>query len=148
LRITFHAIIANRKQARLEWVDVSKINLINVSLIILLLLTSVSILTQPVLAQTQIPDLTIIDAWQNGDQIHYIIKNNGPGNISGVSVPVSFYNALFIDGNLVAQDHITSPLAAGQQLERIFNYEYQATPPSNTIRIIADYQQKYNQTDR
>jgi hypothetical protein len=119
----------------------NKINLTSITLIIVLLLTSLGTLPQPALAQTQLPDLAIVNAWQPGNQIQYIVKNNGPGNISGVIAPVSFYNALFVDGKLVAQDHVTSSLAAGQQVERTFNYEYQVTPPSNTIRIIADYQQ-------
>jgi len=120
---------------------VSKSNLTSITLIILLLLTSLGILPQPVLAQTQLPDLAILNAWQTDNQIQYTIKNNGPGSLTGAIAPVSFYNALYIDGQLVAQDHVTSSLAAGQQLERTFNYQYQATPPSDKIKIIADYQQ-------
>lgn len=119
----------------------SKSNLTSITLIILLLLTSLGILPQPVLAQTQLPDLAILNAWQTDNQIQYTIKNNGPGSLTGAIAPVSFYNALYIDGQLVAQDHVTSSLAAGQQLERTFNYQYQATPPSDKIKIIADYQQ-------
>ena len=119
----------------------NKINLTSITLIIVLLLTSLGILPQRALAQTQLPDLAILNTWQTDNQIQYTIKNNGPGSISGAVAPVSFYNALYIDGQLVAQDHVTSSLAAGQQLERTFNYQYQATPPSDTIQIIADYQQ-------
>ena len=118
-----------------------RINVLISCLITLLVLASLIVIPRPALAQEQLPDLTVLDAWQTGNQIQYRIQNNGPGNISGVIALVSFYNALFVDDILVAQDHVTVPLAVGQQLERTFEYHYQATPPSNTIRIIADYQQ-------
>lgn len=125
----------------------NRMNLPTIALVVLSLLASLVIIPRPSLAQEQLPDLTVLDAWQAGSQIQYVIKNNGPGTISGAVAPASFYSALFIDGKLVAQDHVTSPLAAGQQLERTFNYKYQAAPLSNTIRIIADYQQNVKETN-
>lgn len=113
-----------------------------VALIIIVLLASVSVLPHSSLAQTQGPDLVVVNAWQTGSQIRYTVANKGLVNTSG-----SFYNALFIDGKLVAQDYITSSLAGGQQLERTFSYQHQAAPPSNTIRIIADYQQNIKEDD-
>jgi hypothetical protein len=124
-----------------------KVHIPIIVLIALSVLTFLITVPRPASAQQQSPDLTVLDAWQTGNHITYIIQNKGPGSISGVVAPVSFYNALFVDDKLVTQDHVTLPLAAGQQLERIFDYQYQMTSPSDTIRIIADYQQNIAEGD-
>ena len=92
-----------------------KVHIPIIVLITLSVLTFLIIIPRPASAQQQFPDLTVPDAWQVGNQIRYIIQNKGLGNISEVVAPVSFYNALFVDDKLVAQDHVTLPLAAGQQ---------------------------------
>jgi subtilase family serine protease/C1A family cysteine protease len=114
----------------------------------LVLLLSISGLFQPVImAQQQLPDLTITGAWLTDSQICYSIKNMGVVSAGGAGAPVSHYTALFVDGKQVAEDHITISIAPAQQLDRCFNYTFQMTLPQHTIRICADWKQNINESN-
>lgn len=109
---------------------------------LLLLLTNLVVMSEPSSAQQQLPDLVVLGAWQSGNQICYRIQNIGSASIGGVvGAPTNFYNALFIDGQPVAEDSVTTPLAPGQQLDRCFNYQFQMTSPQHTIMVCADWKQ-------
>ena len=86
-----------------------------------------------------LPNLTITGVWQEGDQIWYTIKNIGTGVIGPIMNGVSFYNTLSIDGNQVAEDHITTPLAPGQQLDRYFSPQWPAITGQYHVRVCADF---------
>ncbi len=92
-----------------------------------------------VAAPAALPDLKITDVWSSDGQLCYKVKNIGQGNVGGAVASVSFYNVLFIDGERVAEDLVTTPLASGQELERCFDYQWQMTPPEHEIRVCADW---------
>jgi hypothetical protein len=94
-----------------------------------------------VAAPAALPDLKITDVWNSDGQLCYSIKNIGEGSVGGAGAPISFYNVLFIDGERVAEDLVTTPLASGQELERCFDYQWQMTPTQHTIRVCADWEQ-------
>jgi len=94
-----------------------------------------------VAAPAALPDLKITDVWNSNGQLCYSIKNIGEGSVGGAGAPISFYNVLFIDGERVAEDLVTTPLASGQELERCFDYQWQMTPTQHTIRVCADWEQ-------
>jgi hypothetical protein len=106
------------------------------------LLVLLSPVIQPVKAQQQLPDLVISDIWQNGTTIWYRIQNIGQVSAGSLQVPFSFYNALFVDGQKVAEDNFNLILAAGQQADRSFSYQWQITPPQDVIGVYADYRQQ------
>ncbi len=110
--------------------------------VVVALLTGCLLAPQTVDAQQGLPDLVILDIWQNGATISYRIKNAGEASLGSPNLPPSFYNALFIDGKLAAEDHFTVVLAPGQQVERSFTYQWQVTPPQDTVRVYADYRQQ------
>jgi hypothetical protein len=97
--------------------------------------------------QLPLPDLTVLKAWQSGNQICYSIQNIGAASVGGAGAPMSFYNALFVDGMQVAEDYVTTPLAPGQQLDSCFNYQFQMTPPQHTIMVCADWRQNITESD-
>jgi hypothetical protein len=115
-----------------------KRNITTIIVVLLLLLTNF-LVSRPALAQQQLPDLVILKAWQSGSQISYTIENIGQGSAGNANAPVSYYNALYIDGKQVAEDHITAILAPGQQLDRFFNYQFQITSTPHTIKVVADW---------
>jgi len=90
-------------------------------------------------APPALPDLKITDVWSSDSQLCYSIENIGEGSVGGAVAPVSFYNVLFIDGERVAEDLVTTPLASGQELERCFDYQWQMTLTQHTIRVCADW---------
>ncbi|MCX6087756.1 MAG: hypothetical protein NTV78_01105 [Caldiserica bacterium] len=91
------------------------------------------------------PDLVITSASMADKQICYIIKNIGQGSITAtLAIPLSFYNALIVDGKQVAEDHITEPISAGQQLNRCF--DYRLTPGKHVVRICADSRQNIKES--
>ena len=106
-------------------------------LILLLLFSSLALISQPSLAEQQLPDLIVLDIWESGNQICYTVKNVGEGTV-GVIAPATFYNALSIDGQPVATDQVTTSLAPGAQIDRCFNYQWQMTEPQHTIEVCAD----------
>jgi hypothetical protein len=118
----------------------SKRNVTTIIVVLFLLLTNF-LVSRPALAQQQLPDLVILKAWQSGSQISYTIENIGQGSAGNANAPVSYYNALYIDGKQVAEDHITAILAPGHQLDRFFNYQFQITSTPHTIRVYADWKQ-------
>ncbi len=118
----------------------SKRNGTAILLVLLIILTNF-LMPRPVLAQTQLPDLVIPDVWQDGSQIRYTLSNIGQASAGNANVPVSYYNALYIDGVKVAEDHITTILTPGHQLERSFDYHFELEPPQQTIRVYADSRQ-------
>ncbi len=125
-----------------------RVRLIISAILFLTLLLSISGLFQPeLMAQQQLPDLTVIGAWSTDSQICYSLKNTGGGSAGGAGAPVSHYSALFIDGKQVAEDNITISMAPGQQLDRCFNYSFQMTLPQHTIRICADWRQNVNESN-
>ena len=113
------------------------------TLIAALLVSSLNILPHPAMSQgaPQLPDLVITDIWSDGSQICYTINNNGPGAVGAVA-PVTFQNALFIDDlqSPVETDSVTTSLAAGAQIDRCFDFQWQMTQQS-TIRVCADWGQ-------
>jgi len=116
--------------------------MISVTLTAVLLFSSLTVVSAPARAQQgQLPDLIISGAWQTDGQICYSIKNIGNASVGGAVAPTDFYNALFINGQQVAEDHFTVSLAPGQQLDRCFNYQWQAIPGQHNIMVCADRRQ-------
>jgi parallel beta-helix repeat protein len=78
------------------------------------------------------PDLVITDIWNVSNTIYYKVKNQGKAT-AGAS-----YTSLSIDGVFKAKDYV-APLASGATRTESFNYQWACTPPSNIIKVCADY---------
>ncbi len=83
-------------------------------------------------------DLEITDVYLDGFVIHYVFKNNGPGDLDGQTAPKGFRTTLSIDGKPVAQDLVEAVMPAGSQLDRTFDWQYAFSPPSDTISVLVD----------
>jgi hypothetical protein len=96
-----------------------------------------------VTAPSELPDLVVTDIEQDSDTIRYEIENIGGASvINPLGGTVSFYNALFIDDELVATDCVNiSEMAPGQWIDNAFDYEWEMTPPQHTLRVCADWEQ-------
>jgi len=115
--------------------------------LVLILLTYLGYGSYPSLAQQQLPDLIVPNVWQADNQIWYNLKNAGQGTVGSAAAPPSYYTALFIDGERVAEDHVTISLAPGAQLTRRFDYQWQGTPGQHTIRVCADWRQSIDESN-
>ena len=87
------------------------------------------------------PDLTITAMRHVGSSIYYTIANVGTAACGTPNQPASHYTALFIDGQLATQDHVTVSLNPGASVERQFAWQYAISGAQDTVRICADYQQ-------
>jgi hypothetical protein len=121
--------------------------LISAVLIVVLLLSTLAVLPTPSMAQQQLPDLVVPNAWQADSQIWYNLRNIGQGTVGSAGAPLSYYSALFIDGKRVAEDQVTTSLAPGQQLDRSFSYQWQPTPGKHTIMVCADSRQNIKESN-
>ena len=114
-------------------------SIICTALIAILLASTLNIIPHPALSQgaPELTDLVITDIWSDGSQICYTVRNNGPGAVGTI-----FWNALFIDDmqQPVETDGVTTSLAAGAQIDRCFDFQWQMTQQS-TIRVCADWGQ-------
>jgi subtilase family serine protease/C1A family cysteine protease len=107
-------------------------------LITVLMLSALALVPTPSMAQKQLPDLVVPDVWLVDSQICYYLKNIGEGSIPGAVAQPSYYSSLFIDGEPVAVDQVNVALTPGQQLNRCFKYQWQATLGNHTIEVCAD----------
>jgi len=115
---------------------------ISSAVIAALLLSSLTLVTQPSQAQQQLPDLVVVDVWESGSQICYTTKNIGDGSVGSAAAPATFYNALSIDGQQVATDKVSDIILAPEgQINRCFDYQWQMTQPQHTIEVCADWGQ-------
>lgn len=120
---------------------------ISTVLIAVLLFSTLALVPKPSMAQQQLPDLVVPDAWRADSQIWYHLKNIGQGTIGGGAAPPSYYSVLFIDGQQVAEDQVNVSLAPGPQLTRCFDYQWQATPGQHTLRVCADWGQNISESN-
>jgi len=116
-------------------------------LIAVFVFSTLALVPTPSIAQQQLPDLMVPDAWQADSQICYSIKNIGTASVGGAGAPVSYYSALFIDGQQVAVDQVNVSLVPGKQLDSCFKYQWQATPGQHTIRVCADWGQNITESN-
>jgi hypothetical protein len=79
-----------------------------------------------------LPDLWITDVWSRDSTIYYKIKNVG-GEKAGASS-----TSLIVDGVPATLDSVAS-LDLGVERTESFNYTWNCTNPSDTIRICADH---------
>jgi hypothetical protein len=105
------------------------------------------VLSVPALAETPLPDLTVADIWSSGTQIFYRIKNAGQAAAGSPNLPPNYYCALFMNGKQVAEDHITTILNPGQQVDRSFEYKWVISPPQDTVRVVADSRQQVTESN-
>ena len=124
----------------------------NIKRVIALLLITTLLLpstwiSQPSLAQQQLPDLIIVDISSADGQICCTLKNDGDGSVGSAAMPVTFWNALFIDDEYVASDAISTAeipggyIVPGQKIQRCFDYGWQMSQPQHTIKVCADWGQ-------
>jgi subtilase family serine protease len=66
---------------------------------------------------------------------------------AGAAAPVTYCNALFIDGEQVAEDCINNALEHDEELEKCFDYEWRITPPYDTIMVCADFGEDITESD-
>lgn len=92
-------------------------------------------------------DLEIMDVYLDGFVIHYIVKNNGPGDLDGQTAPKGFRTTLSIDGKPVVQDLVEAAMPAGTQLDRTFDWQYDFSPPSDTILVVVDADQDVTESN-
>lgn len=93
------------------------------------------------IAPPALPDLATTEVWHSDGQICYSIKNVGNASTGSAGAPTSFYNILLINGQQVAEDHITAPLSPGDQFDRCFDYQWKETPGRHAIKVCADQRQ-------
>ena len=87
------------------------------------------------------PDLTVTAMRHAGSNVYYTIANVGTAPCGTPNQPASHYSALFIDGQLATQDHVTVSLNPGASVERQFAWQYAISGTQDTVRVCADYQQ-------
>ncbi|MEM3062476.1 MAG: CARDB domain-containing protein, partial [Nitrososphaerota archaeon] len=90
----------------------------------------------------KLPDLVIIDIWENNSLIHYKVKNVGDAATSK-----SFQNCLSIDGKQVATHVITQVLQPGQEVEGVFDYVWQPAPGEHFVKVCADCKQEIQESN-
>ena len=93
------------------------------------------------------PDLIITKIWSVGKEIHYEIKNIGTAN-----APAGSKTALFVDGNFIMDDLVSTSLAPGESVERDFkNYDWttSCTPQHDVviIKVCADNNDDIDELD-
>jgi len=120
---------------------------ITILLLVIVFLPISGLWNQVSIAQQLLPDLTVVEVWDNKGQICYSLKNSGTGYAGNPGAPVSYYNVLYIDGKQVAEDHITILLEPGQQVDRCFNYQFQVTSSQHSIKVCADYKQNISESN-
>ena len=122
-----------------------KSKMLHVILVTAFLLSSSALISQTTHAQglPQQPDLTVTDIRSSGNQICYTVKNAGTGSLGSIKEPATFFNALFIDNmqQPVETDQVDIYLAPGAQTERCFSYQWQMTPPQDTVNVCTDWGQ-------
>ena len=120
---------------------------ITLILITLLLLSALPWTPQTSWAQ-QLPDLIITDISSTDSQVCYTLKNNGQASVGSAAMPVTFWNALFIDDmqnpvEVAAFSTTQIPggyIVPGQQIQRCFIYQGQMTE-QHVIKVCADWGQ-------
>lgn len=96
--------------------------------------------TAEVTAPPTLPDLAVTDVWSNDGQICYTITNTGQEGVGDIA-PVTFRNALFIDGEHSSSDEIVASLEPGGHIDGCFDYQWQMSGPQDTIEVCADWGQ-------
>ena len=98
-------------------------------------------------APPALPDLVVVDVRQENNTIRYKIKNVGESSVvNPLGGTISFCNALFIDGELVAKDYVNIyEMMPGQWIDNPFDYYWEMTPPQHTIKVCADWEQNVDE---
>ncbi|MEM3409107.1 MAG: CARDB domain-containing protein [Nitrososphaerota archaeon] len=84
------------------------------------------------------PDLVVTDIWREGNIIHYMMKNIGDEVVGSPGKPATIYNDLIIDGVRVARDKFLGTIGVNQEVERVFEYYWQAKLQDHDIRVCMD----------
>lgn len=90
----------------------------------------------------ELPDLVITDVWDEDGNICYQVRNIGK-----VVAPQGHYTALSIDGQPVATDLVGADLAPGERANGCFAYQWQCSPPDDSVNVCADLQAFVQESD-
>jgi hypothetical protein len=101
----------------------------------------------PTIPAVEMADLVITDVWSSDEQLCYRIENVGESMSTTFTRPITYCNALFIDGEKVAEDCIHIALGQGEYVEGCFDYDWQITPPRDIIRVCADFGEDIAESD-
>ncbi|GEM_PF-887528 len=83
----------------------------------------------------ELPDLVITNVWNEDGLICYEIENIGDAEAAG-----GHYTVLFVDGDYTAESRVDPALPPGEQWGTCFDYEWECTPPDDSIVVVADYE--------
>jgi hypothetical protein len=80
------------------------------------------------------PDLAINDLWREGNQVCYEIENLGQA-----TALQGHHTSLYIGSTLVVTDSVDVDLAPSATIQQCFVYQWQCTPPQDTLTVCADH---------
>jgi hypothetical protein len=80
------------------------------------------------------PDLAINDLWREGNQVCYEIENLGQA-----TALQGHHTSLYIGSMMVVTDSVDVDLAPSATIQQCFVYQWQCTPPQDTLTVCADH---------
>lgn len=102
----------------------------------------------------KLPDLVITEITVIETSISYTIKNIGEGvagsrssSLTSVQPTVTPCSALYVDGVMISESCLESPLEPGNEAQGHFVLHFKPTPPNEVIKVCADWENKINETD-
>ncbi len=114
-----------------------------VMLLLLTVLTCLALVIVPLpAAAVSLPDLVVTTAWRSGTQVFYTLVNTGAVAAGSANAPANYYVGLYVSGKMVSEDHITVNLSPGQQVTRLFPYQWPYGPGQYAVTVLADTRQQ------
>jgi len=98
--------------------------------------------THALTVEEQLPDLTVTDVWNEGQEIWYRLDNSGTGTAMG-----GHHTSFEIDGLGGKDDFVGVTLAPGEGLSRTFNDIWACTPHQDVITVCVDSRDEVSESD-
>ena len=112
-------------------------------LLLLILSMCLALVVAPLPAgAVSLPDLVITTAWRSNTQVFYTLANTGTVAAGSANAPANYYVGLYVSGKLVSEDHVTVILSPGQQVTRLFPYQWLSGPGQYAVSVLADTRQQ------